>query len=192
VAALPVAAVSEQPPEIERTLSLAVGSVLYAAMLGGGMFWLWVRDRLDVLPQIAVDQHGPLLASGLGLAVGVAGAGALRVVGPRVRAFTVLEHHTRELFAGVSPAATMCFLLAGVVGEEVFFRAATQDAFGLLGAVLLYGLLHGSIAGLAWLPFTLAHALVLGLIVEFGFGLLGSATAHAIMNHLTLRRILCD
>ena len=39
------------------------------------------------------------------------------------------------------------------------------------------------------MAFTAAHALVLGLLVQLGFGLLGSTTAHAVLNHLCLRRL---
>ena len=182
---------TNEPSKTDVTKALAVGSVLYALLLCVGLVWLWLRDRLDVLPEMAVGIHGPWLASGLGLVVGYVGALILRGASPHVRVVAELERQSRELFGQSNDTATMAFLLIGVVAEAIFFRLAVQDAVGLVGAVAVYSLLHGSIGGFAWIPFTAVLSLVLGLFVQQGFGLLGSATAHAIMNYCSLRRILC-
>ena len=78
-----------------------------------------------------------------------------------------------------------------MIGEELFFRLAVQDAFGLPGSVAAYVLVNSSVGGVRWLPYLLVHAAVLGLLVQQGFGLLGSTVANAIMNHLNLWRLRC-
>lgn len=172
-------------------LSLLGGAAVYGMLLLAGLVWLWARNRAEVLHQLAVGVHGPWIASGAGLAVGCTGACCLGLIAPRSRVLRAMEQHARALFARVGDTAALAFLLVGAVAEEVFFRLACQDAIGLGGTVALYALVNSSIAGLAVIPFMAAHALVLGLLVQQGLGLLASTTAHAIMNYLSLRRILC-
>lgn len=168
---------------------LAAGVVIYAVMGSMALFWLWLRDRLEVLPEQAVGRHGPFAASAVGLAVGLVSAALLawamrRFVG--VRALMAMAH---KLFTGSGEGIGLAFILVAAISEELFFRLAVQDALGLVGSVAGYVLLNSSVAGLRWLPITVLHALLLGLIVETGFGLLGSTTAHAVMNYLSLKRI---
>jgi hypothetical protein len=48
------------------------------------------------------------------------------------------------------------------------------------------------IASWRWLPIAALHALALSLLVQHGFGLLGSTTASAVSGYLNLRRIQCS
>jgi hypothetical protein len=82
-------------------------------------------------------------------------------------------------------------LLIGAIAEELFFRLAVQDAFGLAGSVAIATAVNSCVGGWRWMPLALVHALALGAIVHFGLGLLGSTTANAVSNYLNLRRIQC-
>lgn len=171
--------------------SLATGAGLYVAMLGLAFLWLWGRGRQDEFARIAVGEHGPWLGSAVGLAVGWLGALAMARFGRRSQRLRDVERVTADLFRRVGDTEAVLFLLVAAIAEEVFFRLAVQDAFGLAGSVATYVLLNSSVGGLGMVPFTALHALVLGLLVQHGFGLLGATTAHAIMNYLSLRRLLC-
>jgi hypothetical protein len=171
----------------------ALGGVLalYGAMAVAALAWLWARDRLEALPLAAIGQHGPWLASALGLGAGWLAAACLAFVAARVEPLRAHEALLRGALGRLGEGASIALVLAVAIGEELFFRLAVQDCFGLAGSVAFYVLLHIGIGGLWWVPVTLLHALALGLIVQQGFGLLGSATANAILNHLSLRRIRC-
>ncbi len=171
-----------------------------AALLGGGCFssvllavslgWLAWRDRLSMLPQQAIGQHGVLVGAAVGLAVGLAGATATAALSRRFAALREIEARAALPFADMPDAGLLAFVLVGAVAEEIFFRLAVQDAIGLAGSVAVYVLLSIS-AGRALLLPAAAHALCLGALVHFGFGLFASSTAHAVLNYLSLRRILC-
>ncbi|MEO6595286.1 MAG: CPBP family glutamic-type intramembrane protease [Planctomycetota bacterium] len=180
----------EESPEPEPGLTFAAGSLLYGMVVAFALGWLWWRDRLGALPAAALGQHGPWAASGIGLAVGCLGAWLLGFLARRLTSLKY-EALARQVFGRMGEVPTLAFVLVGAVAEELFFRLAVQDALGLLGSVALCVLLHSSIAGLWLIPFALLHALALGLIVQQGFGLLGSTTAHSILNYLSLRRMLC-
>jgi len=171
-----------------RQVVAAVGC-FYAMMLAAAVAWLWSRDRLVVLQTEAVGRHGVLLASAAGLLTGLCGTGIFLAVRRAGWARNV-EVQVRSMFAPIGASSTFAVVLVGAVAEEVFFRLAVQDAFGLLGAVALCAFVSTCTVGLAWLPFLVLHATALGLLMHHGFGLLGTTTANAIVNHLCLRRIL--
>lgn len=179
----------ELPPEPEPALVFASGVVLYGAMGAAALVWLWWRDRLDALQEQAIGRHGPLAASGVGLAAGVAAAAATAWATPRVAGLREVMATAQRLFAKTGEGVGIAFVLIAALAEELFFRLAVQDAFGLFGSVAAYTLLHSTVGGMRWIYLPLLHALLLGGIVQAGFGLLGSTTAHAILNHLSLLRI---
>lgn len=169
----------------EPAFVLLAGTVIYGLMGAAALGWLWLRDRGHMLFVQAIGEHGPLMASGVGLLVGVVAASLMR----RFASFGELVTAVERVIAGAGPSVGIAFSLIAALAEELFFRLAVQDALGLVGSVAAYVLLNSTVGGLRWLVFATLHALVLGSIVHFGFGLLGSTTAHAILNHLTLRRI---
>lgn len=179
----------DEGPDPEPGMVLATGTVIYGAMGGAALLWLWSRDRWDALAEQAVGEHGPLAASGVGLAIGLVGAWLLNLAFDRLTSLKDIASAGQRLFARTGDGVAIAFVLISAVAEELFFRLAVQDVFGLVGSVAVYVLLNSTVGGMRWLLFTLVHALVLGSIVHFGFGLLGSATAHAILNYLSLRRI---
>lgn len=182
-----------EPPDrgaADPRLSLAAAGCLYAAMLAGGLFWLWSRGRLGQLPEQAIGRRGLPEALAVGLAVGVAAAVTAALLARKWRFVREFDAEARRLFAPLAPAPLLAVVLVGAVAEELFFRLAAQDALGLFGSVAGYVLLHSSTAGWAWMPITALHGLVLGLLMQSGFGLLGTTVANAVMNHLCMLRIL--
>ncbi len=177
--------------ELEPRAVLGVGVVLYCVLAVTALLWLWARDRLEALPLAAIGRHGPWLAAAVGLAVGWLGALVVAFMTTHMQKLREHETMTRRVFGCMGEVSAVAFVLVAAVAEELFFRLAVQDSFGLAGSVAVYVVLNISIGGLWWLPITLLHALALGLIVQQGFGLLGSATANAILNHLSLRRMQC-
>ncbi len=177
----------DQPPS--PGAALATGVVIYGAMAAAALVWLDLSDRSDALAERAVGHYGPVAASATGLGVGLAGSWVFgRLVSSKDR-FQAITSAARRLFARAGDGVVVPFALVSAVAEELFFRLAVQEVFGLAGSVAAYVLLNSTAGGFQWLVFAFAHALALGLLVQSGFGLLGSATAHAVLNYLCLRRI---
>lgn len=176
-------------PELEPGTVLAAGTVIYGGMGAVALIWLWARERSGTLAEQAVGEHGPLASSGVGLLVGLIGAWILGLLTKRYASLQEVASAAQRVFARAGNSVGIAFVMISAIAEELFFRLAVQDVFGLIGSVACYVLLNSSVGGARWILFTFAHALVLGLIVHLGFGLLGSTTAHAILNYLSLRRI---
>jgi membrane protease YdiL (CAAX protease family) len=180
---------TEPEPAMDPRQSVAAAGCLYAGLLAVAVVWLWWRDRMSLLQTEAVGHHGVVLASLAGLLTGLAGTGIFLLV-RRAGLASNVEAQVRSVFAPIGASSTLAIVLFGAVSEEVFFRLAVQDAFGLVGSVAICALVSTCTVGLAWLPFLVLHATALGLLMHHGFGLLGTTTANAILNHLCLRRIL--
>lgn len=179
----------DELPEDPRT-SATLAGCLYLVLGGSAWLWLWARERLAALPERAIGTFGLPADLAMGIGVGVVGALLVGRLG-RGRPFVdQLERQVRTLFVPMSEAAMLILVLVGALAEELFFRLAAQDALGLPGAVAVYAFVNSSTAGWRWLPISLVHALVFGALFEAGFGLLGTTAANAILNHLSLRRIL--
>jgi membrane protease YdiL (CAAX protease family) len=186
------AAVSGLPPDQPLPQQvLTAGLTIYVGMAAVALGWLMARDRLDQLPLQAFGRHGPWVAAGVGLAAGLLLASGLAWSSSRLPALRELDAVMVRTFHASGDATTLVFVLAGAIAEELLFRLAMQDALGLFGAVALYSVMYSCIGGWRLLLFTVPHALLLGMLMHFGFGLLGSTTANAIMNHLNLRRLRC-
>lgn len=168
------------------------GGVCFYVLLGAaGLVWMAMRDRLSALPDLAIGEHGPWLASLVGLGAGLLLALSCGQLARHSREMRAADVLLRRTFVGMGESATLTLVLLGAVAEELFLRMAVQDASGLLGSVATFTLVSMALGRPRLVLLALLHATMLGTIVQLGFGLLGSTTANAIMNHLNLRRLSC-
>lgn len=74
------------------------------------------------------------------------------------------------------------------VGEEVFFRGAVQQEFGLLVASVLFGVVHvgPDRRYLVWTAWAVLAGFLFGVLYDFTGGLLAPILAHAAHNAATL------
>jgi membrane protease YdiL (CAAX protease family) len=165
--------------------------VLHALLAAAALLWLSLRDRGDALAEYAIGARGPWLAIAAGALLGWLGARLTAAVAPRLRRLREVEAAAGKAFAGARDGALLLFATAGALAEELFFRLAVLDCFGLWGSVAASVVVNSSLAGVWWLPFAALHAVVLALLVQHGFGLLASTAASAVMNYLNVRRIQC-
>lgn len=170
--------------------NLAFAGCLYSLLLGGALLWLGLRHALGELPRQAVGEHGLLAAAGVGLGGGLGATGALALASRGSAAVRAVEERMAAILGRMDDSRLCAFALLASVAEEVFFRLAAQDALGLPLAVALYVAVNTGPGFLAWMPVALGAGLLFSGMVAAGFGLLSATSAHAIVNYLSLRRIL--
>lgn len=181
-----MSAPADRNPAVVLTAAFAVYSLVAAAAL----LWLSARDRLDVLPKLALGERGLLFAAGSGLAVGLAAAAALAWAARRFSSVRRCEDEAASAIGGLPDGAMVAFALLAAVAEELLFRVAVQDALGVIAAVACYGAVNTGPRRWVWLPIALVLAAAFSALLALGCGLLSAAIAHALVNYLSLRRIL--
>lgn len=170
--------------------NLPFAGCLYALLLGGALLWLGLRDAIDELPRQAIGRHGILAASAAGLVAGLAATGALALAARWSAAVRRVELRIAGLLGAMDETRLCAFSLLAAVAEELFFRLAAQDALGPPLAVALYVVVNTGPGFLWWMPVALTAGVLFSGMVVLGFGLLSATAAHAIVNYLSLRRIL--
>ena len=182
---------NDSPPERpDSRIALALSaSVLYGIFVVVAVFWFWLRERQDRLPELAVGDHGVLASLGAGLIVGLLVSGAIRLLSGYVKAFARLEEQLTEVVGDLSEAEIIVIALASAIGEEMLFRGAIQDHFNLYFSALVFGLLHTGPGLWLWTIVAGALGLMFGTMVHFGLGLLSVTVAHALINFISLRRM---
>ena len=108
------------------------------------------------------------------------------------RLLPALRHISEELAPSlVDGANSRDLVLVSIfsgVGEEVFFRGAVLQEFGLVVSSLLFGLAHigPDRRYLVWTAWAIMAGFVFGVIFEVSGGLLAPVVAHAGHNAATL------
>ena len=170
-------------------VALGIVGCLYLMMLVGAVAWLWLSDRLPALSESALGRYGIWPAAAVGLGGGLLGTALLGVAG-RLNSVRRCGERVVSLLGPLGESQILALSLLSAVAEEMFFRLAVQEAFGMPVAVALYVLLNTGPGFWAWSWIALAAAILFSGLVQLGFGLLAATAAHAIINYLSLRRIL--
>ena len=119
------------------------------------------------------------------LATVSAGLLAYRLL-PALRA--IAEELAPRLVDGAGRGSLLLVSLFSGVGEEVFFRGAVQQEFGLVAASLLFGVVHvgPDRRYLVWTLWAIAAGFLFGVLYDVSGGLLAPILAHAAHNAATL------
>ena len=159
-----------------RSIATRLNSVasFYAALALTAFFWHGATQDTNDLWHVASTQ--PLtthLGSWvLGGAVGVAIVRAFRWLEPRQPWLQALREEFRAVLGPLSGPERLVLAAASALGEELLFRGAMLDNWGLVASTVVFGLIHVPPRWTLW-PWT-ASSLVLGLVL----GLLTLATPH--------------
>jgi hypothetical protein len=154
--------------------SLTVATVLWAALRGFDL--RLAGDSLAL--SLALGIMTPLVTVSLGLL-------AYRLL-PVLRALA--EELAPRLVDGADRGALVLISIFSGVGEEVFFRGAVQQEFGLVVASILFGVVHvgPDRRYLVWTVWAVLAGFLFGALYDVTGGLLAPILAHAAHNAATL------
>jgi hypothetical protein len=157
----------------------------YAATLVVGFFWHAVAQdsndvwRLDPSQPWTTLLWTPLLGVGVGLVT----VQVFRALELRMAWLTDLHREFRSMFGHPHYGELVLLAAASALGEEVLFRGAMLDAWGIWISSLVFALLHIPPKGSLW-PWT-ASSLVLGLVLA-GLTLLTGNLGAAVAAHFVI------
>jgi membrane protease YdiL (CAAX protease family) len=174
--------------ESGRLYRFAWGLYLFLALAGA----IWIGFQKGVIPlSLFLDTRRWWLDLGLGLGAGLL---LLGLWAAAERIFPLARDLEAKLAQALGPlSGSEAFALALLSGfaEELFFRGAVQGTLGLVGATILFGLLHSGPGKelRLWTLFALLAGGVLGLLMVWRGNLLGPVAGHFLVNAVNLRRL---
>ena len=120
--------------------------------------------------------------------VGMTGVWLSRFTEARVLAVRQLALDFSQLLRGLSRGQAWILALVSGIAEEALFRGTLQPLLGLLPTTVLFAVVHvgPSRRYLWWTASALLYGLVLGLLFEWGMGLLAPVAAHVTLNAVNL------
>ena len=163
---------------------VSFAAVFYGFLAVAAAVWCGLRG-------IKLPVFGPNPLAGLALGLATAAA----TVSLSLLAYRLIPI-TRKLAEELAPALVdradrsglvLVAVFSGV-GEEVFFRGAVQQEFGIVISSLAFGLAHvgPDRRYLLWTAWAVLAGVVFGLLFEGTGGLLAPVTAHVVHNAVTL------
>lgn len=174
--------------ESGRLYRFAWGLYLFLALAGA----IWIGFQKGIIPlSLFLDTRRWWLDLGLGMGAGLL---LLGLWAAAERIFPLARDLEAKLAQALGPlSGSEAFALALLSGfaEELFFRGAVQGTLGLVGATILFGLLHSGPGKelRLWTLFALLAGGVLGLLMHWRGNLLGPVAGHFLVNAVNLRRL---
>lgn len=163
-----------------------VVATFYGAVLIAGFFWHAVaQDSNDVWRLDPTQGTTALLVTPpIGIAVGLATVQVFRWMASRMAWLSALHREFQSIFGRPATPELVLLATASALGEEVLFRGAMLDAWGLWISSFVFAALHIPPQRALW-PWT-ASSLLLGLVLgalTLATGNLGAAVAaHFVIN----------
>lgn len=154
-----------------------------ALALRDGLPWVYPNPWLTLGPFESVGW-----SVGLGAALAALLVGLTRFATPRFTWARRLHGDLRPTAHGLSAARIVVIALFSSLGEELLFRGLLQPWLGVLGAGLVFGLVH-QIPGPSrwvWAGWATVVGTALGAIFALTGSLAGPLVAHALVNGLDL------
>lgn len=177
---------------------LKTAVLVYGALAAVAVAFGFLRDHPDIFnhPDGVLSGRLPFsarLAAGLslGLLIGLLTTWFTRYSVYRFEWAKALHSEFRGLFGPLRNVDIVAYAAVSAAAEEIFFRGALQQAFGIVVASLVFGALHFG-PGKKFLPWPI-QATVMG----FAFGglywftgdLIAPTTAHFVINYQNLHFI---
>jgi membrane protease YdiL (CAAX protease family) len=163
---------------------VSFAAVFYGFLAVVAAVWCGLRGI-----ELPVFGPNPLAGLTLGLAT-AAGTVSLSLLAYRLVPITrkLAEELAPSLVDRADRTGLVLVALFSGVGEEVFFRGAVQQEFGIVISSLAFGLAHvgPDRRYLLWTAWAVLAGFVFGLLFEATGGLLAPVTAHALHNAATL------
>ena len=165
----------------------AVASFYLAASIVG-FFWHGAAQETNDIWRLDPTQQWPTLlwTPLVGVAFGLATVQAFRLLETRMAWLPELHREFQGIFGGATTGELFFLAFASSVGEELLFRGAMMDAWGLVPSSLIFALLHVPPRWSLW-PWTVS-SLVLGLALG-GLTLLTGNLGAAVAAHFTINLI---
>ena len=164
--------------------------IFYLVLAIAGVVWLGIRHG-TIESGVFVKPEAWLTDLGIGLGAGALLCGGWEIARRLLPQPLLIERHFAEVLGPMTRSEAVVLALLSAIAEELFFRGALQDSFGMWPAAALFSLLHlgpGREFRL-WTLFAAVAGIVLGALVLWRGALLAAIVAHGLVNAVGLSRL---
>ena len=168
-----------------------IGWVVYLLMAVAGILWIGFRLDGPIPLGLFLDLDGWWLDLLLGIGSGLLLLG-LWWMGERVSPLAKeLEEQLAAVLGPLTTAEAVSLAVLSGFAEELFFRGAVQEQWGLLAATVLFAVLHTGPgrAFRVWTLFAVVAGGLFGGLMEWRGNLLAPVVGHFVVNGVNLRRL---
>lgn len=177
------------PAETGKEWIVAAFATYVLALVAEWAALVW-REETDDLARSMFAGKEAWLTPVLALPCAAVGAVALRACSRWIGSIRALEAKLALHCAGVCEGTLVAFSVIYAAAEGLFVRFWMQEWLGFAASVLIAVSMNlGPVVWKLW-PAHLVLALLLGAMVEAGFGFAPATLAHALILYWSLRRIL--
>ncbi len=179
----------DQPSHPGTARLCRLAAWFYAALTLTAVGWIYLRTG-HWMPA-SIHEGRPVLSLALGAAVGLAAVVISDLLTRRYAPLRTLAWELHRLLGPVDRPSAFLLAAFSSIGEELFFRAAMQPAFGYIPTSLIFGLVHigPNRRFRAWTLSAVLMGFAFGGIVVLTGNLLGAILAHFLINFINLQRI---
>lgn len=173
-------------PDVQVSVGFLVTSHL--AMAAVALWWAAHPDQWFLVNES--DSVEPTVVLGTGVGVGVAillASEGLQRVSAQARR---LQQDLIHLFGPLHGWQLVLLVFTGVISEEMLFRGAMMESWGIVASSLIFGAVHGGLWGrwAIWSLWATAAGFAFSGAVWATGSLWSSIIAHGIVNGWTLAR----
>ena len=174
-------------PSLPKLCRLAAW--FYTALTLAAVGWIYLRTG-HWLPA-SIHEGRPVFSLAVGATVGLAAVVISDVLTHRYAPLRTLACELHRLLGPIDRPSAFLLAAFSSVGEELFFRAGMQPAFGYTLTSLLFGLVHvgPNRRFRAWTLSAVVMGFAFGGIVVMTGNILGAILAHFLINFINLQRI---
>lgn len=166
------------------------GAWFYLALAIAGVVWVGLRDGAIEL-SLFLSPESWLIDLGIGAAAAALLSGFWQLGALFLPAARRLEGIVAKTIGPLNGAEIVVLAALSGFSEELFFRGAVQEHWGLVPATILFALLHvgPGVEFRMWTLFALIAGGALGALLLWRGTLLAPITAHVLVNLVGLLRI---
>ena len=176
---------------MEQRLSRRSVILFYGGLGLGALAWNWIRGESAYHLLIPGTPSGLATELVFGLCFGLAVVVLSQLADRHIPIVKRLGDELKELLPPLDGGDIAIMAVMSGLGEELFFRGAMQDAWGLWVTVALFAVVHGFFIPryLVWMAFAAIIAVALGYMVIWLGSLLAPIIAHITINYFNLHAL---
>lgn len=166
--------------------------IFYGVFAIAALVWMWVRGEPLARAVTPGEPSGALLEVGIGAGFGLLVVVVGRIMERRFEFARSLSDHLAQMIPGLTTSGIAVVAVASSLGEELLFRGAMQDAWGLWPTAAIFAIVHGFFDRklIVWMVFAGVMGVAFGYMTRELGTITAPVVAHFTINYVNLHLLI--